>query len=402
MRHSASHKIPLIYSVITIALVMIAGIVYYVFSSTYTQDLYYDYLEEKARLIAIEKFDKDELDSVRYQNIVNRRKRSIPTSQELFIRLEDPDAKTQMSEILTPDEIKEFLEEKEIDFSKNGDVCTAITFYDNSGTYAIFVISRNPYGNEIGKTIGWSTFWLVLTATLILYLISRLYAIRIVDKINSDYQTEKLFVNNASHEINNPLTAIQGECEIALMKERSAEEYKNSLQRIANETDRIISIMGQLLKFSNTRSEEYTPDSLDLVCMSAFIEQFKADDTEVEVLSDFCVPIREDLLTFAVRNLVSNARKYSDGKIITITINKGTLSVADQGIGIPESEIEHIFKPFYRAKNTGKHEGHGIGLTLSKAIFEKFGATIKVSSTPQKGTVFVVKFPRHKKIMPTS
>ncbi len=392
---SDSRRIPFIYLTITIALVVIAGIVYYIFASRYTQELYYKYLHEKAHFIGIEKFDKDELDSVKYQNIVNQRKNSIPTSEELFIRITDPNADNKLSEYLSEDEIATLKEEKEVDFYKNGKVGSAIILDDNSGTYAVIVISNNPYVNEIAKTIGWSTFALAVFATIILYLISRLYAIRIVDRIKSDYMTEKLFMNNASHEINNPLTAIQGECEITLMKDRTVEEYKNSMQRIANETDRIIDIISQLLHFSNTLSEEYTPDSLYRVRMSTFMEQFKTPDTNIKIINDFYVYIREDLLLIAVRNIINNARKYSDGKAITVTINKGMLNIADQGIGIPTEEIQHIFKPFYRAENTSKYEGHGIGLPLSKAIFEKFGASIYVSSSPNKGANFAITFTKY-------
>lgn len=64
--------------------------------------------------------------------------------------------------------------------------------------------------------IRWTLLALVLVAAGVLWLISKLYAMRVLDRIDKDYQAEKMFVNNASHEINNPLTAIQGECEIAL------------------------------------------------------------------------------------------------------------------------------------------------------------------------------------------
>ena len=74
----------------------------------------------------------------------------------------------------------------------------------------------------------------------------------VLDRIDQDYQTEKMFVNNASHEINNPLTAIQGECEVALMRDRSHNEYKSSLKSISEETNRIINIMHELLLFSHT------------------------------------------------------------------------------------------------------------------------------------------------------
>ena len=76
-----------------------------------------------------------------------------------------------------------------------------------------------------------------------------------VDRIDAAYQSEKAFISNASHELNNPLTAIQGECEISLLKERSPEEYQAALGRIATETSRIIQLIKHLLFLSHGDKE---------------------------------------------------------------------------------------------------------------------------------------------------
>lgn len=389
----ASRKIPWIYSGITICLVVIAGIAFYFLSSHYIENLYYNYLEEKAHLVAIEKFEKDELDPIKYQNILLRKKNTIPTSQELFINLKNSaKARSLLRNYLSEEEINEFMQEGEINFVIGNEVGTAITYYDNSGTYAVLVLSRNPYGSEITSTIGWGVLGLVIFSSLILYLISRLYALRIVERINLDYQTEKLFINNASHEINNPLTAIQGECEILMIKERTPEEYKHAIERISKETDRIIRIMSQLLSFSHTRSENISADTLDKVWMSEFLSQFKSEDTVIDIISDFAVLIREDLLHIALRNIINNAHKYSNQEKVTIKADHNTVTVFDKGIGIPQEDLQHIFEPFFRAGNANDLSGQGIGLFLSKVIIEKFNGKIQVNSTVGKGTAFKIVF----------
>lgn len=68
-----------------------------------------------------------------------------------------------------------------------------------------------------------------------------------LDRIDTAFKSEKSFVSNASHELNNPLTAIQGECEIALLKERSTSEYMDSLERISVESKRISLLIKSLL-----------------------------------------------------------------------------------------------------------------------------------------------------------
>ncbi len=392
-----SRKISIIYSFITVGFILIAGVVFYFFSSGYTQSLYFKYLDEKAHAVAEEKFAIDEVDSETYHDMVLRRKNSIPTSKQLFINVADRKAAVkQLSTYLSPAEIKDLFNNKTVNFEKGQEVGTSFIYYDNRGTFAVVVLSRNPYGKEIGQTLGWAILILVLASAFILFLISRLYAMRMLDRIDHDYQTEKMFVNNASHEINNPLTAIQGECEVALMRNRSNEEYKSSLQSISQETGRIIRIMHELLLFSHTRSGTVDAANLENVVMSRFIFNLKDDATEINVVSDFSVLADEALLHIAVKNLLSNARKYSGGSPVVIVINHGLLQISDQGIGIPRTDISHIFEPFYRAGNTGSVKGKGVGLALAQSILKNFGAAIKVRSQEGKGTSMNVIFKKYK------
>ena len=392
-----SGKISFIYSLITISLILIAGVMFYFFSSGYTQNLYYRYLEEKAHAVAEEKFSVDEVDSITYHNLVLRRKNSIPTSKELFINMADrKSAEQKLSAYLNPSQRKSLFKNNTINFEKGQELGTSFLYYDNTGTFAVIVLSRNAYVKEIGKALGWAILILVLTSAFILYLISRLYAMRMLDRVDQDYQTEKMFVNNASHEINNPLTAIQGECEVALMRDRSNQEYKKSLQSISDETNRIIHIMHELLLFSHTRSGKRNVDNMENVRMSDFISRLDDNRTEINIINDFTVLADEALLHIAVKNLVSNARKYSDGNPVVIIVNRGLLRIEDHGIGIPKTDIAHIFEPFYRAGNTGSAKGKGVGLALAKSILNNFGASIQVSSQEGKGTSMSVIFKRFK------
>lgn len=379
-------------------MILIAGVAFYFFTSNYTQDLYYKYLEEKAHAVAEEEFSIDEVDSITYHNLVQRRKNSIPTSKELFVDISNrPDATRQLAAYLSPEQIKNLLNDKTINFEKGQEVGTSFLYHDNKGTFAVIVLSRNPYVKDIGQTLAWAILILVVASAFILILISRLYAIRMLDRIDQDYQTEKMFVNNASHEINNPLTAIQGECEVALMRDRSGEEYRNSLQCVSAETNRIINIMHELLQFSHTRFGRLDEAGMENVCMSAFIKRLYVDrSVDIHIVNDFWVLADEGLLDIAVKNLVGNAQKYSDGTPVAIVVNRGMLQIRDRGIGIPKSDISHIFEPFYRAGNTGSVKGNGVGLALAQSILKNFGATIQVSSEKGKGTSVKVFFKKYK------
>jgi len=231
----------------------------------------------------------------------------------------------------------------------------------------------------------------VLVSAGVLWLISRLYAMRMLDRIDRDYQTEKMFVNNASHEINNPLTAIQGECEVGLLRDYSAQEYQDILRRIAHEAERVVTIMRELLQFSHVRSGEEMTE-LEPVNIASLLQSLTEGRCELDCKSDFTVSADAHLLRMAFHNLINNAIKYSDGKPVSITVSDHLVVIRDQGIGIPKDDLPHIFEPFYRASNTGSVMGHGVGLALAKAILEKHGAKVSVESQQGEGTTVCVAF----------
>ncbi|MDD5861029.1 MAG: HAMP domain-containing sensor histidine kinase [Prevotella sp.] len=384
-------KISLIYSGITIGLIIIAGVVFYFFASNYVHNLYFHYLEEKAHAVAEEKFSKDELDPVKYQNVVLRRKNSIPTSQELFIRVDDrTEGRRALHEYFSDQQINRLYHNETVDFSRYDESGTAFVYYDNTGTFAVIVLSKNPYVEAISRSIRWMLVVLVLVAAGVLWLISKLYAMRVLDRIDKDYQTEKMFVNNASHEINNPLTAIQGECEVALIGEHSREDYQDALRRISHETDRIITIMRELLMFSHAKYGDTPAMPSEPVKVSELFAQLPAQ-VRVMVKADFMLQADKDLLNIAVHNLVSNALKYAEGKPVEVIIDKPHIHIVDHGIGIPSDDLPHVFEPFFRASNTRSITGRGVGLALSKAIIEKMGGKISVRSTEGEGTTLDIK-----------
>ncbi|WP_262279890.1 sensor histidine kinase [Hallella absiana] len=386
------HKISLIYSGITIGLLLIAGMVFYFFSSNYIRNLYFHYMQEKAHAVAEEKFSKDELDPVKYRNVVIRRKASIPTSKELFVNVENRDlARQVLSAYLDDEQIKQLYANQTVNFEHGQEVGTAFVYYDNTGTFAVIVLSRNPYGADISRTLRWALLFLVLVSAGVLWLISRLYAMRMLDRIDRDYQTEKMFVNNASHEINNPLTAIQGECEVGLLRDYSAQEYQDILRRIAHEAERVVTIMRELLQFSHVRSGEEMTE-LEPVNIASLLQSLTEGRCELDCKSDFTVSADAHLLRMAFHNLINNAIKYSDGKPVAITVSDHLVVIRDQGIGIPKDDLPHIFEPFYRASNTGSVMGHGVGLALAKAILEKHGAKVSVESQQGEGTTVCVAF----------
>ena len=222
--------------------------------------------------------------------------------------------------------------------------------------------------------------------------ISRHYARQMVERIDFAYQSEKAFISNASHELNNPLTAIQGECEISLMKERSVEEYQDALRRIAMENHRIIQLIKQLL-FLARGDREQLQNAVDTFCLADYLMQFTS--ARISFSPDnfaYQVKANPDLLKIALTNILNNACKYSGDQPVEMRLRGSVLSIEDRGIGIPTEEIKRVTQPFYRASNAHEYAGHGIGLSLSLRILRKYGATVQITSQVGEGTTLSIDF----------
>ena len=389
-----SRKLSLIYSGISILMMTVVGVVVYIVTSGSIQDIYYDYLDDKAELLAIEHFEKNTIDTTSYANVVRRLQNTIPTSKELFINLTD----TSKANVL----LHRYLDSKEIASLYNPDIETvhfqygkevgsALLYQDQTAAYGVLVMSANPYGARVQKVVRVWIVMLTVALLLLLVLVNRLGVVKVMKRIDMRYQREKMFVNNASHEINNPLTAIQGECEIALMKERPREELVLAINKIATENERVIDVMRSLLQF--TSQDTVDRDSLDRIDIEQFMrENFGCPGINITCESNFAVMMPYGLLKIAMRNIVSNAKKYSSHKPVEIKIGHNTVHVVDHGMGIDRSELKHIFEPFYRGARTRGIEGHGIGLSLAKQILDTYGARISIKSKPGQGSTFTVHF----------
>lgn len=389
-----SRKLSLIYSGISILMMTVVGVVVYIVTSGSIQDIYYDYLDDKAELLAIEHFEKNTIDTTSYANVVRRLQNTIPTSKELFIDLTD----TSKANVL----LHHYLDSKEIASLYNPDIETvhfqygkevgsALLYQDQTAAYGVLVMSANPYGARVQKVVRVWIVMLTVASLLLLVFVNRLGVVKVMKRIDMRYQREKMFVNNASHEINNPLTAIQGECEIALMKERPREELVLAINKIAAENELVIDVMRSLLQF--TSQDTVDRDSLDRIDIEQFMrENFGCPGINITCESNFAVMMPYGLLKIAMRNIVSNAKKYSSHKPVEIKIGHNTVHVVDHGMGIDRSELKHIFEPFYRGARTRGIEGHGIGLSLAKQILDTYGARISIKSKPGQGSTFTVHF----------
>ena len=387
------NKLALFYSAITIGVIAVVTLVFYWVSTSYISRLYYSYLTEKAYATAQKHWEKDETDDESYARIPQRYEETLPVATEILLNADSLETRQVLSRYLDATQVRSLYQEDIVHFKHDTQMGAALYYPDNEGNFIVIVLSGNQYGMDIQHRIGWLLLGMLVISAVLVYFVGRLYATRMVDRIDAAYQSEKSFISNASHELNNPLTAIQGECEISLLKERTPAEYQAALGRIASETKRIILLMKNLL-FLSHGDKEILKNARETVLLADFLMQFVGN--RVRFTTDhfaFAIEANPHLLKIAIGNILNNACKYSGEAPVEMQLKGSVLTITDMGIGIPEEEIARVYQPFYRASNTREFAGHGIGLSLSMRILRSYGAEITITSEVGKGTTVEIEFP---------
>ncbi len=233
---------------------------------------------------------------------------------------------------------------------------------------------------------------------------------RMLARIEKSFELQKSFVSNASHELRTPLAAQKSEIQIALEKDRSAEEYQEILKALSVDNQRLIQLTNGLLQLAKSeKSDEevsMAPTRIDPILFSVQ-EEIINQHSDYKVNIDFeeipdddnwvTVNGNTQLLRTVFYNLIENACKYSKNKQadVRIKFNKANclIAVSDTGIGIPKNEVEKIFEPFYRTQNAASYHGYGIGLSICKRIVDIHNGKISVRTELGKGSTFVVIIP---------
>ncbi len=241
----------------------------------------------------------------------------------------------------------------------------------------------------------------------------------VTEKVNRErdvkLNNEKLrFFTNISHELRTPLTLILGPAKqlIEEGKSNSTEYQKSRYNLIHQNASRLLKLVNQVLDFRKAQTGElklkvsktdifsYAKNTLDSFKELAFNKHIQLNfNTEDETLSGWIDRDKYDKILY---NLLSNAIKFTNkyGHVdLFLRLKDETgaylvIEVSDDGIGIPFKSQEKIFTRFYQATNSKENNtGSGIGLSLVKSLVELHKGTIKVQSTPKKGSVFTVEIP---------
>jgi signal transduction histidine kinase len=239
-------------------------------------------------------------------------------------------------------------------------------------------------------------------------IIGKIIARKLLHPVEDSFATQERFIQDAAHELRNPLAAMSASLEAARINKRpTASDYGQLISKLDRQTNRLITINEDLL-FLQKKAESFTGKTniaeLARTVLPSFTHKLQEKNITLSktIPESVIVSIRPKDFEIILRNIVDNAIKYSPQEsIVAIHIaakdNKATVHVQDQGIGIPSDELAFVTKRFYRASNTGPASGSGLGLALVQKVLDSYGGQIEIESKKQHGTTVKVHLPLYTK-----
>jgi signal transduction histidine kinase len=233
---------------------------------------------------------------------------------------------------------------------------------------------------------------------------------QLLNRLQESFEIQGRFIANASHELSTPLTSISSQLEVSLQRMRSVEEYRQVIQSVYQDVQQLNKLTQTLLGFARA-SGTAAGLEIDLIRIDEILLRLPGEISKTSDLSTVTLDFdrlpeaeeallvfgNEELLFTAIKNIVSNACKYSEDHHATVRLSvhgkEIHISIEDRGRGISEEEWENIFQPFYRTEEGHSIPGFGLGLSLARRIIQLHKGRITVDSAVGKGSVFFVRLP---------
>ena len=220
-----------------------------------------------------------------------------------------------------------------------------------------------------------------------------------LEKLNKAFQSKKLFASNAAHELKTPLANILTNIEVMQMDDTpSIVDYEEIINITKENVERLTVLVHDLLRFNSDLNdglcEKIKTKELFNKIISDLSKDIKEKNISVTIDGNIEIFGEKTLLERAFFNIVLNAVKYNkENGEIKITAIKESITIEDNGIGIPAESISQIFDPFYcvdksRSRKLG---GNGLGLSIAKQIFDKHNMTISILSEENTGAKIFIK-----------
>ncbi len=245
------------------------------------------------------------------------------------------------------------------------------------------------------------------------WLVSTIFAYFLASKtllpIQKNIEEQEQFIADASHELRTPLSVLKLGSETLLKKDRSADEYKKYIIDVLAESNRLMKLTNDLLSSTHTVHEftesRQSINISDIVTAQTEAIMEYAQEHSVSLAStiekDIYIRGRAIDIERVCSNLLKNAIDYNVKKgSVTITLiqenSRATLVISDTGVGIPETDLPHVFKRLYKgsvSRTQTDDSSAGLGLSLVKEIIDRHDGDIAIQSIAGEGTIVTIHIP---------
>lgn len=230
----------------------------------------------------------------------------------------------------------------------------------------------------------------------------------LLDRLGAAFERERRFTAEASHQLRTPVTALLGQIDVALRRERTAADYRESLQSARDQTERLRRIVESLLALARVDAgmSLRPPAPLELGCwLSEYAQSWAgrtgAAELRLDVQRNAVVAVEAEHLSQILDVLIENALKYAPpatSVVLRLSESEGQVAVdvIDAGAGVADSEADDIFRPFHRGADAIRRgvPGLGLGLALAARIADQIGADLSFDRPAEPGCRFRVIFRR--------
>lgn len=236
---------------------------------------------------------------------------------------------------------------------------------------------------------------------------------RMAERIEGLVGAQQRLIRDVSHELRSPLARLNVALELARRQAGGEELHAAAFDRIERESDRLNELISQLLMLTKLEDERAMPQRTDFDIASLLGEiaqdvDFEARSQERRVELRGCASLmlngNRELLRQALENLIRNAVRYTaPGTAVEIALAQNVvdghgwaaIAIKDQGPGVPEAELNNIFRPFYRVNDARERQsgGAGVGLAISERAVRLHGGSLRASNAPGGGLIMEMDLP---------
>ncbi len=212
------------------------------------------------------------------------------------------------------------------------------------------------------------------------------------ERVDRFIERERNFTRDASHELRSPLTVIRIATDMLQSEQSLSTPALNSLQKIKRAADDMEDLTAAFLLLARESDDALTIETVNVnAIIYQEVERAEPFNRRKNLLISVCekhqlqINASDKVLSVLLGNLIRNAILYTNSGTIQITITEQSVIIEDSGVGMNKEEVDNIFMPYYRAKNSN-NVGHGVGLTIVKRLSERFHWPLKIKSFPGEGT----------------